>query len=140
MDNILRRYNEARSWQRIEVILGRFFQHEALSRRVGGVVGARLRGGELGESSCCCRLHSGCTRSNLPSFSAMFLILKVLVVAGKASFFSPTTSHNVIGMVQQPHVASIALSHDEHSGKLALILHSYERLPSDMLPVYWPTN
>jgi hypothetical protein len=31
MDNILRRYNEARSWQRIEVILGRFFQRGALA-------------------------------------------------------------------------------------------------------------
>ena len=60
-------------------------------------------------------------------------------MANKASFFSPTTSLNVIGMVQQPHVASIALSHDEHSSKLALILRSYEQFPNDMLPVCWPT-
>jgi hypothetical protein len=30
MDDVLCRYDEARSWQRIEVILGRFFEHEAL--------------------------------------------------------------------------------------------------------------
>ena len=53
------------------------------------------------------------------------LLVLWYLVANKASF-SPTTSLNVIGMVQQPHVASIALSHDEHSGKLALILRSYE--------------
>jgi uncharacterized protein YdaU (DUF1376 family) len=31
MDDIPRRYYEARSWQRTEVILSRFFQHEALA-------------------------------------------------------------------------------------------------------------
>ena len=56
MDDILPRYEEARSWRRIEVTLGKFFQHEALA------VGARLRGRESSESSCCSWLDCGRTR------------------------------------------------------------------------------
>jgi hypothetical protein len=32
MDDLLRGYGEARSWQRLEVILSKFFQHESLTK------------------------------------------------------------------------------------------------------------
>jgi hypothetical protein len=32
MDDLLRKYDEARSWQRLEVLLSKFFQHEALAK------------------------------------------------------------------------------------------------------------